>query len=331
MHEEKVALVRSQIAALKKAVASREIENIYLVACGGSLATLYPAKYILERETDKVSTDSYTANEFFNDPPRRLGEKCLVILNSQSGGTAETVNAARLARERGALTAGFTTVPGSALEQAIDYPIYYYDNPADPYPMILSIFPDVYQTIYAVLDALDGTDRLADMELAMDNLETVCKKAIADLAPNAREFAVKNRTEPIIYTVAAGIDSCIAYILTNCSFMESIWIHSSPIHAGEFFHGAFEAIGKETSVFAFLGLGKTRPVEERAVKFLQRITDKLTVLDAQWLDLSLIPEGLREGVAPLVLNALASEYCLQMSYLLGHPMSSRRYMGVEKY
>ena len=60
MHEEKVALVRSQIAALKKAVASREIENIYLVACGGSLATLYPAKYILERETDKVSTDSYT-------------------------------------------------------------------------------------------------------------------------------------------------------------------------------------------------------------------------------------------------------------------------------
>ena len=70
---------------------------------------------------------------------------------------------------------------------------------------------------------------------------------------------------------------------------------------------------------------------EQVQQEMDVITDKLTVLDAQWLDLSLIPEGLREVVAPLVLNALASEYCLQMSYLLGHPMSSRRYMGVEKY
>ncbi|MEM1485893.1 SIS domain-containing protein [Oscillospiraceae bacterium PP1C4] len=331
MHEDKKALVKEQIAGLKAAVETRQLENIYFVSCGGSLATLYPGKYILERETDKVSTGDYSANEFYHDPPKRLGEKSLVILNSQSGGTAETVAAARLAKKRGALTAAFTTKPDSALEQAVDHIIYYYDDPQNPYPMILTIYPEVYMTVFAILDALEGTHRAIDMEFAMENLEEMSKKIFEDYKASAKQFALKNRDEKIIYTIAAGLDCSISYVLTNCSFMESIWIHSSPLHAGEFFHGAFEAVDNQTAVFAFLGIGKTRPVEERAVEFLQRITPKLTVLDAKAFDMSTVPEWTREYAAPLVMNYVATAYCNEMSYLLGHPMSSRRYMGVEKY
>ena len=104
MHEEKVRLVDSQIQQLMEMVKEREIEQVYFVACGGSLATLQPGKYTLQRETDKVFAESYNAAEFVADPPVRLNEKTLVVLNSQSGGTAETVAAARLAAERGALT-----------------------------------------------------------------------------------------------------------------------------------------------------------------------------------------------------------------------------------
>ena len=145
MHEEKIALVDGQVKAVQQAVAARAVENVYFVACGGSLATLYPGKYILERETAAVSTGAYTAAEFLNDPPARLGEKSLVVLNSQSGGTPETAAAARLATGRGALTAAFTTTPGSALEQAADHIVYYFDDPASPYPAVLTIFPEVYK------------------------------------------------------------------------------------------------------------------------------------------------------------------------------------------
>ena len=117
MHEEKIALVDGQVKAVQQAVAARAVENVYFVACGGSLATLYPGN-ILERETAAVSTGAYTAAEFLNDPPARLGEKSLVVLNSQSGGTPETAAAARLATGRGALTAAFTTTPGSARPSA---------------------------------------------------------------------------------------------------------------------------------------------------------------------------------------------------------------------
>lgn len=331
MHEEKIELVRTQIAALQSAFAARPIETVYVVSCGGSLATLQPIRYILERETDKVAVGSYSANEFVNDPPRRLNEKTLVVLNSQGGGTPETVAAAKLAASRGALTAAYTTAPGSAIAEAVDCPIWYYDDPVNPYPLVLSIFPEVYQTAFALLDVLEGTKRLPDIETAMLALEGVCKQAVMEHRAQAREFAAAHRTEPVIYTVSAGLDSCVAYILTNCSFMESVWRHSSPVHAGEFFHGACEAFDRETPVVAFMGLGAWRPVEERAVKFLQRITDKLTVLDAAGLDLDALPAWTRPWVAPLVLHSLASEYCLQLSNLLGHPMSSRRYMGVEKY
>jgi fructoselysine 6-phosphate deglycase len=331
MHEDKQALVKRQIEGLADAVRGRKIENVYFVSCGGSLATLYPGKYIMERESAKVSTGCYSSNEFLCDPPARLGEKALVVLNSQGGGTRETVAAAEMARKKGALTAAFTTAPGSPIEKTVEYIIYYYDNPADPYPMILSIYPEVYMTVFAVLDALEGSAKLADMEDTLKKLEPAFERIKKQYAAAAREFAQKHRTEPLIYTTAAGLDCSIAYVLTTCLIMESLWLDSSLLHAGEFFHGPFEAVDKETPVFAFLGLGKTRPVEERAVLFLQRVTDKLTVLDAKAFDLGEMIPWTREWVAPLVMNALAAYYCSELAWLKGHPISSRRYMGVEKY
>lgn len=331
MYEEKIALMKEQIAALQKDAANRKPKNIYLVGCGGSLATLYPAKYIIERETVHATTNAYSANEFFHDPPARLGKESLVVLNSQSGSTKETVAAAKLAKERGAMTVAFTGTVGSMLAETVDNPVYYYDNPVNPYPAILSIYPEVYLMTAALLDALDGTQHYAEMEQAMDVFEKVDRKIVEEYREPAREFGLKYRGEPIIYTISSGLDLSSGYVLTNCSFMECLWIHSSPLHAGEFFHGAFEAVDESTAVFAFLGIGRTRPVEERAVVFLRRHTPKLTVIDAARFDLSELPEWTRPYVATLYLGDVAGSFCGELSRVKGQPMSSRRYMGVEKY
>nr|MBR4281155.1 SIS domain-containing protein [Clostridia bacterium] len=331
MHEEKIRLVDGQIQQLIARVRGRDIQRVYFVACGGSLATLQPGKYILQRETDKVDTEAFNAAEFVADPPARLNDKTLVVLNSQSGGTAETVAAAKLAGERGALTTAFTTAPGSAIEKAVDQVVYYYDDPANPFPTVLTIFPEVAKLTYALLDCFGGTERLAAVNEAMIRLQFTFDAACAEYLPAAREFARTYAREPLIYTVAAGLNSCVGYVMTNCLIMESLWKHSSPIHAGEFFHGAFEAVDENTPVLALMGIGKTRSLEERAVKFLQRKTKKLIVLDAAALDLGAYPEWLRPLAASFVLNRLCALYIDEMSYVLGHPVSSRRYMGVEKY
>jgi fructoselysine 6-phosphate deglycase len=167
-----------------------------------------------------------------------------VILNSRAAPRPRPQPRGGLARQRGALTAAFTTVPGSPVEQAAELPIYYYDDPVHPYPLLLSIFPEVYQLTFALLDALEGSRRLPEMETAMENLEAVCRRETAAFEPPGPGICPAHRTEPVIYTVSAGLDTCVAYILTNCSFMESVWRHSSPLHAGELFHGACEAIGR---------------------------------------------------------------------------------------
>ena len=97
MYEEKIALMKEQIAALQKDAANRKPKNIYLVGCGGSLATLYPAKYIIERETVHATTNAYSANEFFHDPPARLGKESLVLYGNRR------LNAGRNGRQSGIL------------------------------------------------------------------------------------------------------------------------------------------------------------------------------------------------------------------------------------
>ena len=331
MHEEKIALVDGQIQQLLAQVKTRTVEQVYFVACGGSLATLQIGKYILQRETDAVFAEAYNAAEFVQDPPRRLNERTLVVLNSQSGTTAETVAAARLAKEKGALTTAFTTAPGSAIEQSVDQPIYYYDNPADPYPTVLTIFPEVAKLTWALLDHFNGSNLLPQVNEAMLALQSTFDAACEEYRPAARAFARNFDGEKLIYTIAAGLNTCVGYVMTNCLIMESLWKDSSPIHAGEFFHGACEAFDSKTAVLVLLGIGNTRPMEERAVKFLRRKTEKLIVLDAAALDLSAYPAFIRPLAASLVLNRLCAMYIDEMSYVMGHPVSSRRYMGVEKY
>ena len=81
MHEEKIALVRRQIEALAAAVASRNIRHVWVVACGGSLATLDPFRYILTAETDKVSAAAVNAagETLFSSYYSR--EKALAVLH----------------------------------------------------------------------------------------------------------------------------------------------------------------------------------------------------------------------------------------------------------
>ena len=315
MYEDKIALIGQQIRSVQEALADRKIDRVLFTACGGSLATLFPGKYLIERNTGKVFTAMENAAEFSQDPPAWVDENCLVVLNSQSGNTPETLAAARLAREKGALTVGFTTAEGGRLAQAVDHVILYYDRPEDPYPTVLSIFPCVYRLTYALLDVWNGTALLPQVDEAMIRLQGTFDVVLE----NFRERA------------EAGLDYSAAYVLANCEVMESVWKHSYAIHAGEFFHGALEAFTQDTPVIALVGLDASRPLEERAVRFLAKKTQKLVVLDAEEFPLEDYPDFLRAPAAMLVLNRLKAYYIEQIASEMGKSMAERRYMGKEEY
>lgn len=322
-------VVDPQVQNVLDALKGRTINHVYFVACGGSSAIMYPNKYIMDREAVNLTSDVYSSNEFIHRNPRKLGENSLVVLCSMSGTTPETVKAATFAREKGALTVGFTNEPTSPLAQESEFVVkYYWGDESIAYNTNLGL---LYQLTAGVLNVVEGNDKFDKMINSLHNLQAVFEKAGQQYASQAAQFGQQYKDEKVIYTMASGANYGIAYSYAICILMEMQWIHSNAVHAGEYFHGPFEIIDKDVPFIILLGLDETRPLDERALDFSKKYGEKLVVLDAKDLDLTGIDEELKGYIAPLVLNYVLRRYAEQLAEARNHPLSKRRYMWKVEY
>jgi fructoselysine 6-phosphate deglycase len=307
----------------------RTINHVYFVACGGSSAIMYPNKYILDREAKNLTSDVYSSNEFIHRNPRKLGENSLVVLCSMSGTTPETVAAATFARQKGALTVGYTNQPTSPLAQESEFVVKYeWGTESVAFNTNLGL---LYQLTFGILNVLEGNDKFDKVINSLTNLQAVFEKSDVQYKDQAFQFGQEYKDEKVIYTMASGANYGIAYSYAICILMEMQWIHSNAIHAGEYFHGPFEIIDKDVPFIILLGLDETRPLDERALDFSKKYGEKLVVLDAKDLDLTGVDEELKGYIAPLVLNNVLRRYAEQLADARNHPLSKRRYMWKVEY
>jgi len=322
-------VVDPQVKNVLDALKGRTINHVYFVACGGSSAIMYPNKYILDREAKNIPSDVYSSNEFIHRNPRKLGENSLVILCSMSGTTPETVKAAEFARQKGALTVGFTNEPTSPLAQESEFVVKYeWGAESVAFNTNLGL---LYQLTMGVLNVLEGNDKFDKMVNSLFNTQAAFEKAGKQFEDRAQQFGQSYKDEKVIYTMASGANYGIAYSYTTCILLEMQWIHSNAIHAGEYFHGPFEIIDEEVPFIILVGLDETRPLDERALDFSKKYGKKLVVLDAKELDLEGIDEELKGYIAPLVLNYVLRRYAEQLADARNHPLSKRRYMWKVEY
>ncbi len=100
----------------------REIDKVFVVACGTSYHAAMMAKYAIERWT-RLPVEIDIASEFrYRDPV--LGSNSLVIGISQSGETIDTLAAIRYARAQGSTVIGVSNVLESALAREADAVLY---------------------------------------------------------------------------------------------------------------------------------------------------------------------------------------------------------------
>mgnify|MGYP003087262615 FL=1 len=79
------------------------LKSVVWVAAGGSHDGHYAAQYFMDRESTVVSSQQITSSEFVYAPPKRVGKNTIVVLTSMRG-TKETIEAAKLAKQLGAVT-----------------------------------------------------------------------------------------------------------------------------------------------------------------------------------------------------------------------------------
>ncbi|MEH7335867.1 SIS domain-containing protein [Neobacillus drentensis] len=322
-------VVDPQIQTVLDALKGRTIDHVFFVACGGSSAIMYPNKYIMDREALNISSDVYSSNEFIHRNPRKLGENSLVVLCSMSGTTPETVKAATFARQKGALTVGYTNQPTSPLAQESEFVVKYeWGAESIAFNTNLGL---LYQLTLGALNVLEGNNKFDKLINSLHNLEAVFERSNKQYESQAQQFGQDYKDEKVIYTMASGANYGIAYSYAICILMEMQWIHSNAVHSGEYFHGPFEIIDKDVPFIILLGLDETRPLDERALDFSKKYGEKLVVLDAKDLDLTGIDEELKGYIAPLVLNNILRRYAEQLAEARNHPLSKRRYMWKVEY
>lgn len=101
---------------------ARSWNRIHIVACGGASYAGLLGKYIIE-EVARIPVSFEVGSEFRYRKPL-IGKGDLVVVISQSGETADTLAAVRLAKECGAHTLGIINVVGSTMAREVDEVVY---------------------------------------------------------------------------------------------------------------------------------------------------------------------------------------------------------------
>ena len=250
--------LNSDVAHALERVGQGQFKHVFLVACGGSLSIMHPAKYLLDRYAVSFCSDLYNADEFVCRQPRRLGKDALVVLCSQTGATRETVGAAGLARDLGATTIAMTVDRESSLAVAADHVIQYRTHYTTGVPIDAaeSNYSIIYMLLCGLLAQRGDAHLLTPLLRSLPNLQGVIDRAKLHYALPSARYAERFRGAPVIYTTAAGAAFGAAYSYAICVLMEMQWINSQAIHANEFFHGPFEVVDKSACFIALARIGR---------------------------------------------------------------------------
>lgn len=230
----------------------RDIKRIIITACGSAYHAGLNAKYIIEEMTGlPVSVD--IASEF-RYTHSVIDKNCLVIIISQSGETADSLAALRLANEKGARTLGIVNVVGSSIATESQNVIYTHAGPE-----IAVATTKAYSTQLVVLyllsafiaeksgllnrnDFLNYISEIQKLPSIIEQTTRQCKDEIEKLS----EYFVQLEHA---YFIGRNLDyACAAE--ASLKMKEISYIHSEAYPAGELKHGTISLIEKGTIVVA---------------------------------------------------------------------------------
>ena len=245
------------------------LKRIYIVACGSAYHVGMVGKYVIESMA-KIPVEVDVASEFrYRDPI--IDDKTLCIYISQSGETADTIAALKLAKAKGAKTLAVSNVIGSSITREADYTIYTH---AGPEIAVASTKAYTSQVILMVIlavyfaEVLGSCDENYIEELKSDILDLPAKvETILDEINTVKEFANKVYTEHDMYFLGRGTDYNVA-MEGSLKLKEISYIHSEAYASGELKHGPIALIENGVTVISIL----TNPdLVEKSISNIQEV------------------------------------------------------------
>lgn len=230
----------------------KDINKITIVACGTAMHAGVVGQYVIE-DLARVPVNVDIASEFRYRNPI-VGKGDLVIIISQSGETADSLAAMRLAKQKGATTLAIVNAKGSSIAREADMLIY---TLAGPEIAVASTKAYITQLSVVYLFAFE-------LALAKETLSVAeCKRLVSALMkmPEAVQYVIDNCEEKCKYIatklvtadsllyIGRGLDYALS-MEGSLKLKEVSYIHSESYAAGELKHGTISLIDEDMPVIS---------------------------------------------------------------------------------
>ena len=228
---------------------AEKLNNIIIVACGSAYHVGVVGQYVIE-SASRIPVRVELASEFrYRDPI--LNENDLVIVISQSGETADSLAALRLAKKMNIKTLGIVNVVGSSIAREADYVFYTLAGPEIAVATTKAYSAQLI-AIYALAIQLGKYREIIDENRytsLIEEMETLPEKMERVLSDKERIqwFASKYANAQDMYFIGRGIDYAVS-LEGSLKMKEISYVHSEAYAAGEIKHGPISLIEDGTLV-----------------------------------------------------------------------------------
>lgn len=250
--------------------------KIEIVACGSAYHAGLVGKDLLEEYAD-IEVNVYVASEY-RYKKHFFDSKTLVILISQSGETADTLAALRLAKEHGIKTLGIINVVGSSIAREVDKVIYLNAG----YEIAVAT-TKAYSIQVLVLSLLAFATSIRKKLLSKKEISKIIKDyKELDLVINEvikdrekyQEIAKKIYKKKAIFFIGRKIDASLC-MEASLKLKEISYMHAEAYQAGELKHGTISLIEKNTEVISII---TDKSISEKTISNIKEtIARKATV------------------------------------------------------
>lgn len=229
-------------------------EQIYIVACGSAYHAGVALQYVME-DLARIPVRVELASEFRYRNPI-LEKNSLVIVISQSGETADTLAALRLAKNKKIPTLAIVNVIGSIIAREADYVFYTLAGPeisvatTKAYSAQL-IAGDLLAIQMAYMKGKIDSEGYKKLIIELQKIPNLIEKILLDSKERIQWFASKYANAKDVFFIGRGIDYAVS-MEGSLKLKEISYIHSEAYAAGELKHGTISLIEDNILVISIL-------------------------------------------------------------------------------
>ncbi len=316
-------------------------DRIIIVACGTSWHAGLVAEYIFE-DWARIPVEVEYASEFrYRNPV--ITDKDVVIAISQSGETADTLAAIKLAKEKGAFVYGICNVVGSTISRATDSGTYTHAGPeigvasTKAFTTQITVLTMIALKLAKVKGTISQSNyrlHLRELELIPSNVEMALQKNkdiedIAKLFKDATNFLYLGRG----YNFPVALEGAL-------KLKEISYIHAEGYPAAEMKHGPIALIDEQMPIVVIAVnsnhydkvVSNIQEIKSRKGKIIAVVTEGDTVvkeLADYIMEVPNTPETLSPLVTTIPLQLLSYHIALMLGRNVDQPRNLAKAVTVE--